>query len=428
MLSSVMLLLALCAAVLSVALTIRTYMPCPWADGWSVMADIAGGAKPWSFHWLWSQHSEHRIAMSRLLIWFDWSAFGGKNFSLLTEIYLVQILHLAAICYAIERFSDFPKPLKRILEGVFAFCLFHPYQAQNLTWAFQVSFMLAFAIGTMALLSVAFVDQIQARWRCPALLGAGLAPMLAGTCLASGLLIGPIAMALAGVKRISRGAFFALAALSAASILFYFWGYRTPPDHPSPLNALLQPVAILRYVLALLDTSWHFPFIASISLVSFAAWIVVAVRFPKRVSNFEWFCIAECSFMLATACLIACGRLQYGIAQAGESRYQTVAMIYWASLFSLITIAVSRWQPAWRSHLQMTIAVIALSSLLVLPPFWKLVVTGADSSYQACASVLHGDDNAAKQLDFLVDNPQETSSAAALLRRRWNRASSPKPQ
>jgi hypothetical protein len=419
--SVAMVLLAVIAVSLSVALTVRAYMPCPWLDEWRVMADIAGGARPWSWHWLWSQHGEHRIAITRTLIWLDWAAFGGRNMSLFVEIYLVQITHLAAICYALERFSDFPKPLKRMLEGVFAFCLLHPYQAQNLTWSFQVTFVLAFAIGTVALLGVTFLRKISGRWRRLVVLGVALAPIAAAANLASGLLVGPAVIIVAWRKGLPHRVLFAFTTLWVLAIFFYFHAYSTPAGHPSPLLAMLHPWRIVRYALALLDASWHFFFAAAVSLVCLIASVAAAVHRRKRASDFEWFCIAQCSLMLATALLTACGR--YGIAQAGESRYQTLAMIYWASLFSLVIIAVWRWYPEALALVQMAVVLITLSSLLFLPPFWNQTVAQSDLNRQACASVISGkhDAPAEKRLDFFADDPRELRHAAAMLRERWTR-------
>jgi hypothetical protein len=53
----------------AIALTVRAYMPCAWADEWGVIADIAQNGGHWSWAWLWSQHSEHRIAIPRLGLW-----------------------------------------------------------------------------------------------------------------------------------------------------------------------------------------------------------------------------------------------------------------------------------------------------------------------------------------------------------------------
>ena len=386
-LAAMMLVLGISVALFSMALTVRAYMPCPWQDGWEIIADIASGAKPWSWHWLWSQHSEHRIVTTRLLVWLDWAVFGGKNVSLFVEIYLVQILHWAAICFVLERFTDFSKSLRRTVEGLFAYCLFHPNQAQNLTWAFQISFILCFALGTSALLAIAFFEKAPARLRWLILLGAGLAPIIAATNLASGLLIGPAVVCLAFIKRLPRRALLMLVALSLLSILVYFCDYHTPVGHSSPLQALLQPLNIFRYVLVFLNVSWPSFSHAGISLVCFAACATLAAFHRESVSGFEWFCIAECGLMLATALVTACGRLQYGVLQAAESRYQTPAMIYWASLFSLLLIMIWRRQPARFSLAQLFVFLVASTTLPFLPSLWRGFVAQADQNRLACVAV-----------------------------------------
>lgn len=420
--SAVMLLLAAIAAIVCISLTVRCYMRCPWLDEWQVIADIGRGASPWSWHWLWSQHGEHRVAMARLLIWLDWAAFGAKNVSLFVETYLVQLVHLGAICYAVERFTEFPKSLKRMLEGVFAFCLFNPYQAQNLTWAFQVSFVLPFAIGTIALLGLAFIERVPARWRRLTLLAIGLAPLFAAMNLAAGLFIGPAGVALACLKRVSRRAILALGTSSLTSFLLYLWGYHSPAGHSSPLQSLVHPGDIVRYVFTLLDTGWHFLWIGGFSLLFLGGCLAAAWRYRARTSNFEWFCIAGCGFTLMTAASIACGRLQYGIAQAGESRYQTVAMIYWASIFSLALIRVWRWQPARIGLLQMAIVLVTLFSLLWFSLVFRGFTSQADLNRQACASVTAGkyDQSTVKRLDFFVEDPAgEIRRAMTALRAQW---------
>jgi hypothetical protein len=48
--AKVMLLLAITMALYSIALTVHSYMPCPFWDEWKVIGDIADGATPWSLH------------------------------------------------------------------------------------------------------------------------------------------------------------------------------------------------------------------------------------------------------------------------------------------------------------------------------------------------------------------------------------------
>jgi hypothetical protein len=124
-------------------------MPCPFWDEWVVVDAIAHGKGPWSWSWLWAQSNEHRIVIPRLLIWIDLSWFGGKNVSLFVETFILQALHCAAISYVIERFTVLPAFVTRTLQGLFTFCLFHPNQAENFTWAFQVSFVIPFVLGTI---------------------------------------------------------------------------------------------------------------------------------------------------------------------------------------------------------------------------------------------------------------------------------------
>lgn len=134
----------------AVALTLRCYMPCPFWDEWVVVGDIARGNGPGNWAWLWSQQNEHRLLIPRLLVWVDLFGFGGKNVSLFVEIFAVQFFHLAAICFVVERFARVPAFLKRSIQGLFAFCLFHPNQVENYTWAFQIVFVLPFALATVA--------------------------------------------------------------------------------------------------------------------------------------------------------------------------------------------------------------------------------------------------------------------------------------
>ena len=139
---------------------------------------IARGAGFSSWGWLWSQHNEHRLLVIRLLLLLDLRLFGGRNISLLVELYLLQATVWACLVFGIARFTAFSRSLKLTLQGVFGFCLFHPNQAENLTWPFQVSFILAFALATLAFLAIAFFERLRRPWLAAA--AVGLAPFLAG--------------------------------------------------------------------------------------------------------------------------------------------------------------------------------------------------------------------------------------------------------
>ncbi len=417
-----MLLLGILVIGFAIALTIHTYMRCSYWDEWDEIAAIAKGRNPAALGWLWSQHNEHRLATTRLLIWLDVAVFGAKNISLFLEIYLVQLLHWGLICYVIERLTRFPRSLKRTLEGVFAFSLFTPMQAENLTWAFQVSFVLCFALGTAALLGIAFLER--ARRRAPILLYVALAPLIAATNLSAGLLLGPVALALAWLKRVPRRYIIALAGVFLASVLLYLWNYRNPDSAHSPLRALSAPWDLVAYTLMYFDTSWipfphKYPFLAPASLVGFFALVVRAIRQRDKITNFEWFCLAECALMLATAVLTAFGRVHFGLSQAGSGRYQTPAMLYWASLCSLALIATWQVRPSLLRNAQRLVLLGAVCSLIFFPGLWSANVAMALRNRNACDALVSGryDETAVKQL--YPSSGDAVQTALQLLRERW---------
>ncbi len=174
--------LSAATAAFTVILVARCYMPCPFWDEWSVISQIAAGSRPSSVGWLWSQHNEHRIAIPRVLIYLDLFLFGAKNISLQVEGFVMQLLQWGAICYFVERYSDLPAGLKRSIEGMFLFCLFHPKQ-ENLFEPFQVSFILSFALGTIAILLVAFFRESRRPTLSTAI--AAVVPLAAALNLAS---------------------------------------------------------------------------------------------------------------------------------------------------------------------------------------------------------------------------------------------------
>ena len=424
LLSGMVLALGVASLLCAIALSVRTYMPCPFWDEWAFVNAIAGGRGLFSWNWLWSQHNEHRLLVVRLLILADLRLFGGKNISLFAEMFFIQALHLAAICYTIERFIDFPRYLKRTLQGVFAFCLFHSNQAENLTWAFQVSFVLAFALATFAFLAIAFFEWM----RRPVMtaVAVGLAPLLAGLNVAGGLLIGPAVICFALFRRLRARYIVIIGALFLAGAAAYVSGYKSPDPNHTPAQAISHPKELLVYVLTYFGASWtrllpHKERITCfLSLVSFAVLSTLAVRRRAQTSAFEWFCLAECGFTIALAVFTGLGRLKYGVGQAYAGRYQTPAMLYWASLCALFLIAVWRYRPAKFLAAQASVLLIMIASAATFLPMWRASVTHADLLASACRAVMNGnrDERAAK---LLYGSRQDVAPGVDYLHRLWGR-------
>lgn len=404
------------------AMVIKAYMPCPFWDEWVVVKQIGQGNGPLSLHWLWSQQNEHRLAVPRLAVWLDLFGFGGRNISLFVEIFLVQLVHLAAVCWAVERHAEGPVALKRSLQGLFAFALFHPNQIENFTWAFQIGFVWPFLLATLALIAVAFFE----RWRRPtaAMTLAGLAPITAALGLAGGLLIGPVSVALAIAKRLPRRYIVGLGCAFVASAAAYLYGYHRSATDLAPSAALSHAKNLFVYVLTYFGASWTriLPHkertIAFISLIFYAVLLVSRLRGASKTSDLEWLLLAECTLMLATALLTAFGRIQFGVGQAFASRYQTPAMIYWAGLAGLVLIRVDKVWPHRFAIVQAILLLIMLASIATFPKAWAATAGRALASKSACQSVMGPTFNQEEARE-LYENPEVVRDARAFLCRVW---------
>ncbi len=421
--SRFVLLIALLSLLFAIALTVRTYMPCPSWDEWAEVNAVANGAGLSSFTWLWSEHNEHRLLITRLFMLLDMRVFGGKNASLFVETYLFQIAAWGAVCFAVERFTSFPRFLQTTLEGLFGFCLFHLNQAENLTWAFQVSFILPFSAATITLLAVAFFDRLSRPALAAVLIG--LAPLLAALNLAGGFLIGPVSIVFAAIRRIPTRYVAVIAVLFAASAAVYLTGYKASDPNHKPLQALLHGKEVCIYVLTYLGASWTrlLPhkerLTAFLSLLCFAFLTAKAFRRRGSTDAFEWFCIAECSLVIAVALLTALGRLQFGVGQAYAGRYQTPAMLYWAALAALVLIAVWRRAPSRFVYLQSGLLAVIVLSAATCIPIWRQTVRHGDLLRSACRQVMHGNaDEAAAKL--LYGSRRDLAPGVAYFHRLWH--------
>ena len=405
------------------ALVIRAYMPCPYWDEWVVIRDIALGKGPRDLGWLWSLQNEHRPVIPRLLILADVHLFGGRNISLFAESGFCQVLNLTAICWVIERYTDYPVFLKRSLQGIFAFALFHPNQQENFTWAFQVQFLIAFAVATFALIVIAFFRC----WRYPGVtIGlAGFAPLVAAMSLASGLLIGPVIIVLSAAKRLPLRYFAWLSAAFALSAIAYLHGYRRVGTDLGGAAVLSHMKEVLVYVLTYFGASWTkiLPhkerLIAFLGLITYVVLLIRRLK-SRKTTDLEWFLLAECTLTLVTGFLTAFGRIQFGAGQAFASRYQTPAMIFWAGLGGLMLIRLyDRW-PERFAYPQAGTLFVMLVSMATFPTAWGAASGRASVLRSACQGVM-GANPDLQDARKLYELPGVVTQARPFLRGVWQR-------
>jgi len=356
-LSYLILAAGICTVAASAWIVIRSYSPVLHWDQWNVVDRLIRGHGHLTFSLLWEQNNEHRHPLGMLLGVADLFWFGGRNKSLLMEIFLVQAIHFAVLAGVARRFGGFTGTALVTAAGLLAFCLFSPLQVQNFTWGFQVPFVLAGCAASLCFagaLWYASIPGARSRLRNLALAACIAAAFLSEINLANGLLAWPVLVLLAFTLGFSHRDLIIIAVVGTSAIALYFIGYHSPGIHANPVASLQQPLTVLKFALTCLAFSWdgHLPnpsdwpvlaeWIALLAAGVAVAGSVQCIRKRRACSRFEAFLFAEMMFALGGIILTALGRINFGYEQAIASRYQSVALIFWGCLGLLIVGRLTR--------------------------------------------------------------------------------------
>jgi hypothetical protein len=392
--------LALYAALVSARIVVQTRSPVLFGDQWVIVDDLQHSHGPFPTERLWHQHNEHRIPLARLASYADLLLFGGRGTFLLILNFFIQLAHLAILLAVLRKFGPGDPRFEIPAAAVCLYAVFAPLQIENFIWGFQTQFLLVLCAA-----SLAFAFAVT---QTPPFAGLIAAAWLAELSLSNGVLIWPILSLVAFGLGYSRRRQIQLGVIGAASVAVYLYGYRTPFYHSSPLDSLLHPVAVLRFVVTYFRFSgdptmpegnlWP-TFAESITLIAIVWVLTGAVRcFVLRrpgFSRLEWFCYANQLFILSSATVTALGRLRFGAGQATSSRYQGLALLFWACTAILILLrAVARAEnsKAW----------IACEALLVVLLLAQPLRFGAVEAFARNRQV-----NSAKAYSALVRNTND---------------------
>jgi hypothetical protein len=375
--------MGLYTALATALMAYRTYTPVIYWDQWEYV-EIALHAHGWpSWSRLWAQYSEHRTVIGRLAGFIDLHYFGGRNISLLIELYLVAIGLAVVFIWTIWRFSQLRGAALVSAAGFVTYCIFCPVEIDNFTWGVQVGFVLsglaAMAAFSCGLLHASRIAADKTRWISWPLILSLFAAFLAECSMADGVLVWPILVILSFVLHFTNRSRILIAGAGTAVITAYFWHYRPSPDHASPLQTIIHPIAIARYVIAYFATTWNSEvpawsvgFVASLIgtmlAILFALALIARHLIPWRRSTpdlLRTFLAALLLFSLLAAYLTSLGRLDFGVAQASANRYQCVALLFWASLVVyVLTWAASRQSRAVLVTLQTGLLALMVASAM----------------------------------------------------------------
>ncbi|MGA2369786.1 MAG: hypothetical protein ACLPPV_20010 [Candidatus Korobacteraceae bacterium] len=355
-LSWAILLGGLCTIAVAVHTILVSYSRLPWWDTWEYIAAIAKGESPLSPSWLWRQHNEHRFVIQKLFFAVDLEMFHASQVFLLASIVAIQLLHLGLWAWSMRVLGGWQGALWRSGVGLVAFCIFCPSPWLNYTMGFQVCYVLAPLFATLSfvgLLRYWTDSQRHTGKTCSSkFLWLSIVGALCATySLANGNLLWPLLVAAAFFLRLRLSALLSYAITGAVSTSLYFYHYARPLYHADPIASLGAPLRIMKYVAVYFGSSWVNGSIVTaeaIGVTGLAIALVVLLKTPYYILTsraFGLLLVLTGVFCVGTALITAAGRINFGVKEALENRYQTFALLFWCSL-GLLLLGYVFWLPA----------------------------------------------------------------------------------
>lgn len=327
--------------MLSIIGGVKNYSPVPFLDMWTSLLfyeEISAG----SWQAWWDQHNEHRIILSRILFWLDLTLFKGQGPFLIICNYLLAGLSFFVFYRMLQEVfpEESDKFTKNIILMVIFCLLFSWIQKHNFIDPFQSQFFLA------QLVPLAAFFLLYKRFFIIACL-AGIAAI--GT-MANGVLTLPLMVVFAVFLKMKRWQITILLVCSILSIIVYFYDYRSPSQHGSVIDVLLNhPLNLIQYVLLYLGSPvyyiLHSNLVAKLAgiflLISTICFARKALRKPSS-SLLQLVLLLFLLYIGISALATGGGRLLLGVEQALAGRYTTPVLMAWSALLVLYAPMIAR--------------------------------------------------------------------------------------
>jgi hypothetical protein len=323
------------------------FSPVPFWDMWNGYVGFfqqidQGNTSAW-----WAPHNEHRIILTRVIFWLNFTLFGGIQPPLIVLNFLLMGLAFWTFYGFLKRTVT---PINRTAVFgagglILALCFFWS-QSENINWGFQSQFYLAQLLPLLALLwyCISIQDSKPTYFLLSTI--AGIASV--GT-MANGIIILPIMVLYGLVQRQPLWKPFLHAAL--AGILAYLYFDKSAAgsaEHAGLVHTFIaQPSDFIQYALRYLGNPFYFAALGAswgIGLaVAAGAGLIIAsavlmlyyLRSPKTHS-LELALLSFVLYIGGTAIGTAGGRLNLGLWQAFSNRYSTPAIMAWCALIILL--------------------------------------------------------------------------------------------
>lgn len=415
-------------SAIGVAVYVSTvsYSDVLYSDSWREIDPLVLHISPVAPEWLWKQINEHRVVIPKLFLAADLELFHARQRFLLASILCIQLLHLILLAWSMRVLGGWTGALWRTGTGLAAFCLFCPSQWENFVWGFQVCFVLPgfFASLSFVMLLLYWMrsrETVRNAWLY--LLTSIVAALAATYSLANGNLLWPLLFGAAILLRLRLSAILSVVITGAISTSLYLYDYVRPPQHASIVTSLQSPGELIRYMAVYVGSVWVRESTRAAELsgvMGLILAVVVALYLWVRAREIQPFplqLVLTMLFCLGTAFITSLGRLNFGIAQAFASRYQTVALLFWCCLG-----LSAFWLAAAGSYARVaTVALQVCLLLIVARSAWRAPSTIRDARSHgfelnaAGTALLEGADDRAQLFYIGLLRPQYVFAITHLL-------------
>jgi hypothetical protein len=329
--------------ILTTVLAVHTfYCSLPYGDMWWFVRDMSQfRSHQVGLSFLWSQHSEHRLVLPRLIFWVDLQFFRFRGVFTIFCGLVLQAGEAVLLCFAFWRVEK-SASVSRLAYAALVFgMMFSASQIENLIFPFQVQFPLAFFMASVSIFLVLHHCETNGgNWISMFL---GLAAAACATLsLGCGLLVWPVLLIICIIERASLKALWTTAIAGIAMWISYFIGYLSPSQSANPWASLRHPVRISAFTFtfvasALTPTPSRFAGLLGLVFLSGAAiafFLYVRVRSASSWKARAFF-VYLAFFIAATAFLTSLGRLNSDLDEAATIRYRMPPLIFWACIIGL---------------------------------------------------------------------------------------------
>lgn len=371
-----MMILAFINLLMCVVGSIEFFTSIPIYDAWSSVIFFArvksGDYSAWIEH-----HNEHRIILTRLLFWFDfsWGNGSGKlliitNYVLMLATYIIFYWYLSK---RLSRKSDLASKIS--LATLIFMLLFSWVQRENIIWTFQSQFFLASLIPLLAFYCL-YKSQVYNHGTVFFSFSCMLGTLALGN-MGNGILVLPMLALLAIVLRMEKWRIALLALMGGIGGWLYFYGFQVPVTRDSLLSTLLShPVELLHYLILYLGAPFFFMGGSRYNLLAESSGVfflfiyglsVYRAWYFAKSDSLGWALVVFILFVLGTAVGTAAGRLAFGVTQALASRYTTPVIQGWVALLIF-------WAPDIAKIMKMLkysslLGLLLVEILLLIPQF-----------------------------------------------------------